>query len=106
MRADDNRPTLQSVVRLDPTNQAYLAALSTAEFQRLVTVLGKAAPEWFWDLRSHGGLQYTGPSCSVSSLIRAGRSPSPRIVRAVCTGAVDCVSVVMPDSPSAGWRWS
>ena len=57
VRADDNRPTLQSVVRLDPTNQAYLAALSTAEFQRLVTVLGKAAPEWFWDLRGHGGLR-------------------------------------------------
>lgn len=57
VREDDNRPTLQSVVRHDQTNQAYVAGLSTAEFQRLVTVLGKAAPEWFWDLRSHGGLR-------------------------------------------------
>jgi len=57
VRGDDNRPTLQSVVRLDQTNQAYIAGLSTAEFQRLVTILGKAAPEWFWDLRGHGGLR-------------------------------------------------
>lgn len=57
VRGDDNRPTLQSVVRHDQTNEAYVVGLSTAEFQRLVTILGKAAPEWFWDLRAHGGLR-------------------------------------------------
>jgi hypothetical protein len=54
---DDTRPTLQSVVRQDQTNQAYIAGLSTAEFQRLVTILGNTAPEWYWELRSHGGLR-------------------------------------------------
>lgn len=54
-RAD--RPTLQTIVRHDPVNQAYVAALSTAEFQRLVTVLGRTAPDWFWDLRGHRGLR-------------------------------------------------
>ena len=48
---------LASIVREDPTNQAYLAGLSTAEFQRLVTILGKTAPEWFWDLRGHRGVR-------------------------------------------------
>ena len=54
---DDARPTLQSVVRYDATNQAYIAALNTAEFQRLVTILGGTAPDWFWDLRGHRGLR-------------------------------------------------
>jgi hypothetical protein len=52
-----DRPTLQTIVRQDPMNQAYVAALSTAEFQRLVTVLGRTAPDWFWDLRGHRGLR-------------------------------------------------
>lgn len=52
-----DRPTLQSITRQDTTNQAYVAGLSTAEFQRLVTVLGLAAPAWFWDLRGHRGLR-------------------------------------------------
>lgn len=50
-------PTLQTVARHTPANQAYVAGLSTAEFQRLVTVLGGTAPEWFWDLRGHRGLR-------------------------------------------------
>lgn len=54
-RAD--RPTLQTITRQDASNQAYVAGLSTAEFQRLVTVLGRSAPEWFWDLRGHRGLR-------------------------------------------------
>ncbi|WP_026145876.1 hypothetical protein [Nocardioides sp. Iso805N] len=54
-RAD--RPTLQTITRQDAGNQAYVAGLSTAEFQRLITVLGRSAPEWFWDLRGHGGLR-------------------------------------------------
>jgi hypothetical protein len=60
VRDDDRaqpRPTLQTIVRHDGTNQAYIAALSTAEFQRLVTVLGGAAPAWFWDLRGHRGVR-------------------------------------------------
>jgi hypothetical protein len=57
LRDEDPRPTLQSIVRQDPANQAYVAALSTAEFQRLVTVLGRTAPEWFWNLRGHRGLR-------------------------------------------------
>jgi len=57
VRDDDARPTLQTIVRHDPTNQAYVAGLSTAEFQRLVTVLGRTAPEWFWELRGHRGLR-------------------------------------------------
>ncbi|WGL52386.1 hypothetical protein P5P86_00825 [Nocardioides sp. BP30] len=54
-RADG--PTLQTITRQDPGNQAYVAGLSTAEFQRLVTVLGRSAPDWFWDLRGHSGLR-------------------------------------------------
>jgi hypothetical protein len=54
---DSQAPTLQTITRLDAANQAYVAGLSTAEFQRLVTILGVNAPAWFWDLRGHRGLR-------------------------------------------------
>jgi hypothetical protein len=50
-------PSLQDVVREVPASQQYVAALTTAEFQRLVTVLGGVAPAWFWELRGHRGLR-------------------------------------------------
>ena len=50
-------PTLQTVAQHTPANHAYVAELSTAEFQRLVTILGGTAPEWFWELRGHRGLR-------------------------------------------------
>lgn len=65
---DDARPTLQSVVRYDATNQAYIAALNTAEFQRLVTILGGNAPEWFWGLRGHRGLRGLAERPAVAKL--------------------------------------
>ena len=68
VREDDDRPTLQSVVRHDASNQSYVAGLSTAEFQRLVTVLGRSAPEWFWDLRGHRGLRGLAERPSVAKL--------------------------------------
>jgi len=50
-------PTLQTVIVDVPANQAYISSLSTAEFQRLVTVLGANAPSWFWDVRGHTGIR-------------------------------------------------
>lgn len=50
-------PSLQDVVRAVPASQQYVAGLTTAEFQRLVTVLGGVAPAWFWELRGHRGLR-------------------------------------------------
>ena len=50
-------PTLQSVSVPTPANQAYVADLSTAEFQRLVIILAGSAPEWFWELRGHRGIR-------------------------------------------------
>lgn len=58
--ADPDRaagPSLQAVVREDLASQQYVAGLSTAEFQRLVTILGGGAPAWFWELRGHRGLR-------------------------------------------------
>jgi hypothetical protein len=50
-------PSLHVVVREDLANQQYVAGLTTAEFQRLITVLGGVAPAWFWELRRHRGLR-------------------------------------------------
>lgn len=50
-------PTLASVRQQSPASQQYVAGLTTAEFQRLVTVLGGTAPAWFWDVRGHRGLR-------------------------------------------------
>ena|GEM_PF-6125259 len=51
-------PTLATVTQPTALNQAYVAGLSTAEFQRLVTVLGAdGAPAWFWRVRGHAGLR-------------------------------------------------
>jgi hypothetical protein len=50
-------PSLAAVVREEPVNQQYVAGLTTAEFQRLITVLGGVAPAWFWDVRGHRGLR-------------------------------------------------
>ena len=53
----DLSPTLQTVVVNNTSNQAYVAGLSTAEFQRLAAMLGANAPEWFWQVRNHHGLR-------------------------------------------------
>lgn len=87
----DARPTLQTIVRDDATNQDYIAGLSTAEFQRLVTVLGGTAPAWFWGLRGHRGLRGWAERPTVAKLNTArfaGTRLGAWLLAAAGTGAL------------------
>lgn len=50
-------PTLAQVVVQTPLTQAYVADLTTAEYQRLALILGDQLPEWFASVRPARGLR-------------------------------------------------
>jgi len=66
--ATTSTPTLQTITQPTSANQAYVADLSTAEFQRLVAILGGTAPEWFWALRDHRGIRRLAERPSIARL--------------------------------------
>lgn len=50
-------PTLAQVVVQTPVTQAYVADLTTAEYQRLALILGDQLPSWFASVRPARGLR-------------------------------------------------
>jgi hypothetical protein len=54
---DPGAPTLATVVQDQPVNQVYVAGLTTAEYQRLVMLLGPELPGWFVAVRGAWGLR-------------------------------------------------
>lgn len=57
MRHATDTPTLAQVVVQTPLTQAYVADLTTAEYQRLALILGDQLPEWFASVRPSRGLR-------------------------------------------------
>ena len=57
IRHATDTPTLSQVVVQTPLTQAYVADLTTAEYQRLALILGDQLPAWFASVRPARGLR-------------------------------------------------
>jgi hypothetical protein len=57
IRHATDTPTLSQVVVQTPLTQAYVADLTTAEYQRLALILGDQVPAWFASVRPTRGLR-------------------------------------------------